>query len=68
LFDRLVFELEGVFRSLHLLFSISVLTSYFSTDLGEYQDEYENLNADIESLHAEATYSAGTGVILRVGG
>jgi hypothetical protein len=37
LLDRLVFELEGVFRSLHMLFSISVLTSYLSTDLGECQ-------------------------------
>ena len=37
LFDCLVFELDGVFRWLHLLFSISVLTSYLSTGLGEYQ-------------------------------
>ena len=36
LFDCLVFELDGVFRWLHLLFSISVLTSYLSTGLGEY--------------------------------
>ena len=36
LFDCLVFELDGVFRWLYLLFSISVLTSYLSTDLGEY--------------------------------
>ena len=40
LFECLVFELDGVFRSLHLLFSISVLTSYLSTDLGEYQRAY----------------------------
>jgi hypothetical protein len=41
LFDSLVFELEGVFRSLHLLFSISVLISYLFTDLGgiRYDEE-----------------------------
>ena len=38
LFDCLVLELDSVFRSLHLLFYISVLTSYLSTDLGEYHD------------------------------
>ena len=38
LFDCLVLELDSVFRSLHLLFSISVLTSYLSTDLEEYHD------------------------------
>ena len=33
----LVFELGGIFRALHLQFSISVLTSYFSTDFGKCQ-------------------------------
>jgi DNA polymerase III delta prime subunit len=35
LFDGCVFELGGIFRSLHLQCSISVSTSYLSTDLGE---------------------------------
>jgi hypothetical protein len=30
-----VLELQGIFCSSHLHFSISVLTSYLSTDLGE---------------------------------
>jgi hypothetical protein len=57
LFDRLVFELEGVFRSLHLLFSISVLTSYLPTDLGEYHSygakaaqHYGAIRATLEKL------------------
>jgi len=33
MFDCLVFELGGIFRTLHLQFSITVLTSYLSTDL-----------------------------------
>ena len=33
LFDCLVFELGGIFRTLHLQFSITVLTSSLSTDL-----------------------------------
>jgi hypothetical protein len=35
--DSLVFEFGDIFLSLHLQFSISVLTSYLSTDLGECQ-------------------------------
>jgi hypothetical protein len=60
LFDCLVFELDGVFRWLHLLFSISVLTSYLSTDLGEYQFEYllglfpESLRGQVAGVTGDA--------------
>jgi hypothetical protein len=43
LFDGCVFELGGIFRSLHLQFSISVSTSYLSTDLGECQMTYQQI-------------------------